>query len=264
MDVGMYHCTQELCTYLHKVIQRSVESLFSMVYESSTTPSIQKSSWAKVVRGFPKEFRNESLDPMVKNLYKKTMGVYVHNVLKRKDVVSIVGTRTFIDMFMESFLNHPRMQHNEGGPKFFIIDNYSSQRRLIMDVLRTTLSEISSKLHENTHVPPGYSALVAGGNISGKSSRLGEQSAMSVQRSVKDHVVRSELPRIRQIPSVLSRRSVASSVKNVDQNIDNQAKSIHLRNLPEGIKRSVSVATASVVPDDSVSCAPRRLKSTNK
>ena len=197
MDVGLYQCSQELCTYLYEVIQRSVEGIYDMVYGRNTVPSLQESSWRKVLNDFPVEFQKETLDTKIKSLYKKTMGVYVHNVLKKTDITSVASTKTFLDTFIKTFLEHPRTQHRANGPQYFAIDNYSSQKRVVMDVLRTSLAQIASSLSDSRRIPPGYSALTAGFD-NYNNSRLGEHSALTVKQSVKRHsLVRSELPRIR-------------------------------------------------------------------
>ena len=103
MDISMYHCAQELATYLHSMIDRNVRELYTLSFVNNAPPADQKTNWENVLEKYPKEFANEPMDTKIKALYKKTIGVYTHNILRRKDVSAVPSTRKFLDTFIHNF-----------------------------------------------------------------------------------------------------------------------------------------------------------------
>ena len=170
MDVGLYHCSQQLSTFLHNMIERSMQDLYEVVYLKGNDTSAQEEAWVKVLRDFPEELLAEPIDKEFKTLYKKAMGVFLHNVLKRKDISSVSSTRKFLEEFMSTLLKHPRMQH---PPRFFTRDVYASQKTVVMDTLRSTLAKMAT-------------GLAAGAS---SSSVMGERAAQTVRMSVAGSVL---------------------------------------------------------------------------
>ena len=208
------------------------------------------------------------------------MGVYLHNVLKRKDISSVASTRKFLELFMNTLLTHPRMQH---PPRFFSLDVYSSQKDVIMDTLRSTLAELAGS------VVPGVSERSASLAAGGESSVMGDRASQVVKQSVlqrtKPPSSSSRLPRIKAEAQQQTRRSrshVSSrrppphpaksvqSVKSIRLAGGDKTNKNHSHAPEPAPTKSHRPATKSVMssvrPDESVSCAPakpyRRSKST--
>lgn len=246
MDISMYHCAQELATDLHSMIDRNVRDLYTIAFKNNAPPEDQRISWDNVLQKYPKEFANEPIDARVKSLYKKTIGVYTHNILKRKDISSVASTRKFLDTFISNFLRHPRVQSSgTDEPRFFSTDQYSSQKRVVIDVIRTTLSDVMPSSSSSSRF--GYSSLTAGGEKEQHQQRstLGDAAAATVREEVRRQSQMRRLP------------VVKSDVKRVAAPTPAPSSTPTARE--EGATRTVRLEPSrSVMPDESVSCAPLR------
>lgn len=142
MDLSMYHCAQNLQTQLYGLVDKKMQILYKLIYVDSKA-DIQKkhTKWQETMEKLPNDFKDAH--ESVKSMYKQTMAAYQEHVLKNPPQKNIAATSFFVDEFVKNLLKHSRMRSEyETAPPYFERDTYVSQKMVIMDVLKQTLSQL--------------------------------------------------------------------------------------------------------------------------
>ena len=261
MDIASHQNCQELACQLYDMLQTNLEPLYKIVYESNTTGATE--NWNKVLREFPEEIKTMTVTSAFKSNYKKTIGIYLYHVLRKQNVNSVASAQVFLQKFMKNCMRHPRMQAMEGGPSFFTQDNYSSQKMIILDLIRLSVAQTTEEM-----------GLAGGGSNRTEISVISTRLKTTLKNKQKEHERSTRLRRHRSSHSYFEEPSPKRSDENKSVRKSRVTKSTHHSRADateapptkETSTRKINLQSKpmvytpdlkpnSVVPDDSVSCA---------